>query len=69
VQNAPCAVVAQSVEHFLGKEEVGSSNLLNSSNYSNTAKRNRAESFSEESCGGKGEVKWQKQNLKEQSLM
>ena len=25
------AVVAQSVEHFLGKEEVGSSNLLNSS--------------------------------------
>ncbi len=26
------AVVAQSAEHFLGKEEVGSSNLLNSSN-------------------------------------
>ncbi len=25
------AVVAQSAEHFLGKEEVGSSNLLNSS--------------------------------------
>ena len=26
-----CAVVAQQVEHFLGKEEVGSSSLLNSS--------------------------------------
>ena len=25
------AVVAQTVEHFLGKEEVGSSSLLNSS--------------------------------------
>ncbi len=30
-RSEPCAVVAQSVEHVIGNDEVGSSNLLNSS--------------------------------------
>ena len=33
---AQYAVVAQSVEHILGKDEVGSSNLLNSSIHNGT---------------------------------
>lgn len=58
------AVVAQSVEHFPGKEEVGSSILLNSS-IINTIEYEILLTLS----NLKGEEKWQSKSLKETNHM